>query len=147
MGGAGSLRLSMLYPEIFGTCFAFSAGISTDEELMNEAQESFDAYFGNISPSVIGKKGKDRINQAIKDYDVLRLAGTINEATLKSLNIYFDSGDDDWLTTVSSGELHKILTQRKIPHEYRVRNGGHDWEFWKASLPYGLEFANEHLER
>ena len=96
---------------------------------MNEAPESFDAYFGNISPSVVGKKGKARINQTIKDYDVLRLGKSVDESILKSLKIYFDAGDDYVLTTVSNGELHKILIQRNIAHEYRVRNGGPDWEY------------------
>ncbi|WP_299224947.1 alpha/beta hydrolase-fold protein [uncultured Psychroserpens sp.] len=141
MGGAGSLRLALKYHELFGVCAGFSAGISTEEEIMSESSDSFDSYFGRLSPSIIGSKGKDRITETYKDYDVLHLVNTKAAKLLKTVKIYFDCGDDDFLT-VGNAQLHIDLTKKEIPHEYRVRDGKHTWEFWKDSLHNGLIFIS-----
>lgn len=146
MGGSGSLRLALKYDTLFGVCAGFSPGISTDEELLTEGQESFDGYFGIISPSLIGKKGKERLTTTIKDYDVLNLVNTKNVELLKTVHIYFDCGDDDFLT-IGNSQLHIDLTKKGIPHEFRMRNGTHDWEFWKDSLPEGLKFISNTMSK
>ncbi|MBR9846846.1 MAG: esterase family protein, partial [Algicola sp.] len=145
MGGSGSLRLAFKYHTLFGACAGFSPGISTDEEILTEDQESFDSYFGRISPSAIGKKGKDRLTAAVKDYDVLRLVNSKDPEILKTVHVYFDCGDDDFLT-IGNSQLHIDMTKRGIPHEFRMRNGGHTWEFWKESLPYGLMFISNTMQ-
>ena len=145
MGGSGSLRLALKYDTLFGACAAFSPGISTDDEILVEDQESFDSYYGRISPSAIGKKGKDRLTAAVRDYDVLRLVNSKDPEILKTVHIYFDCGDDDFLT-IGNSQLHIDLTKKRIPHEFRMRNGGHTWEFWKESLPYGLTFISNTMQ-
>lgn len=145
MGGSGSLRWSFLYPNLFGTCAAFSPGISTTEEIINEASESFDYYFGQISPSIVGKKGKARLTKTMTDYDVLQLVETINTKLLKTINIYIDCGDNDMFRS-GSAKLHLSLSKKKIDHEYHVRDGIHDWEFWKDSLPEGLKFISSVMQ-
>lgn len=144
MGGAGSLRLSLKYHELFGSCAAFSAAIGTEEEIINENQESFEGYFGRISPSLIGAKGKDRINATIKDYNLFDMIDTKDPRLLKSVDIYFDCGDDDFLA-VGNAMLHIELTKKRIPHEYRVRDGAHTWNFWVDSLPVGLVFISNSM--
>ena len=144
MGGAGSLRLSLKYHDLFGACAAFSAGIGTEEEIINEGQESFDNYFGRISPSLIGVKGEARMNETIRDYNLFDMIKTKDKKSLKSVDIYFDCGDDDFLA-VGNATLHIELTKRRIPHEYRVRDGAHTWNFWVDSLPIGLVFINNSM--
>ncbi|WP_435413726.1 alpha/beta hydrolase [Psychroserpens mesophilus] len=142
MGGAGSLRLALKYDSLFGACAGFSSGISTEEEILSEDQESFDSYFGRISPSAIGSKGNDRLTPAVKAYDVLRLVNSKDPDRLKTVHIYFDCGDDDFLT-IGNSQLHIDLTKKAIPHEFRMRDGNHDWEFWRESLPSGLLFISQ----
>lgn len=146
MGGSGSLRLALKYHDIFGHCAAFSAGISTKEEIINEVQESFDSYFGRVSPSIIGKKGKARLTATMMDYDVLELVKIKDPELLKSVNLYFDCGDDDFLT-LGNSQLHIELTKRKIPHEFRMRDGAHTWNYWQDSLPEGLEFISNMIRK
>ncbi len=141
MGGSGSLRLAFKHHEIFGACAAFSAGISTEEEIKAEPSETFDAYFGRISPSIIGKKGKDRLTETMRDYDVLNLVKNKDVKLLKTVAIYFDCGDDDFLT-LGNTQLHIDLTKKGIPHEFRMRDGGHTWSYWRDSLPIGLQFIS-----
>ncbi len=144
MGGAGSLRLALKYHDLFGACAAFSAGLGTEEEIINEDQGSFDYYFGRISPSTIGVKGKDRMNATLKDYSLYDMVKTKNKNQLKSVDIYFDCGDDDFLA-IGNATLHIELTKRGIPHEYRVRDGAHTWNFWVESLPIGLTFIGNSM--
>lgn len=144
MGGSGSLKLSLKYPDIFGSCAAFSSGILTREEVLSSPQNSYDDYFGRISPSSIGKKGDERFTAAYNDYDILYWVRNKNPEELKKVNIYFDCGDDDFLT-VGNSMLHIEMTKKNIPHEFRMRDGAHTWNFWQDSLPIGLEFISDHM--
>lgn len=144
MGGAGSLRLSLKYHNLFNACAAFSAGISTEEELISENSGGFEDYFGRISPSVVGLKGEARLNKTIRDYNLFDLIKTKDSKLLKSVDIYFDCGDDDFLA-IGNAMLHIELTKKRIPHEYRVRDGSHTWKFWVDSLPVGLVFISNSM--
>ena len=144
MGGAGSLRLAIKYHEVFGSCAAFSSGITTDEEVINVNQKNYDNYFCRISPSAIGVKGDARNTEAIKEYNVFQLVETKDAELLKTVDIYFDCGDDDFLA-IGNSMLHIELTKKEIKHEYRVRDGAHTWNFWINSLPDGLEFISESM--
>lgn len=146
MGGAGSLKLALKYHETFGSCAAFSSGILTKDEILASDQESYDDYFGRISPSSIGAKGEARITDAYNDYDVFHLIDTKAPELLKTVHIYFDCGDDDFLA-IGNAMLHVELTKKGIPHEYRVRDGAHTWNFWQDSLPIGLEFISDTMRK
>lgn len=142
MGGSGSLRLALKYHTIFGACAGFSSGISTEEEIIAESQNSFDNYFGRISPSAIGATGEARLTPAIKENTVFELLKTKPIEDIKTVNIYFDCGDDDFLA-IGNAMFHIELRKMGIPHEYRVRDGSHTWNFWVNSLPIGLEFISD----
>jgi enterochelin esterase-like enzyme len=43
--------------------------------------------------------------------------------------------------------LHVVLTDRKIPHEFRVRDGAHTWEYWRTGIADGLKFIGERFRR
>jgi S-formylglutathione hydrolase FrmB len=55
---------------------------------------------------------------------------------------YIDCGDDDFLYEGNS-LVHIAMREREIRHEYRVRDGGHTWTYWRASLPSVLEFVSQ----
>lgn len=145
MGGAGSLRLALKYHNLFNACAAFSSAILTEEEIVNSPQRNYDDYFGRISPSAIGSKGESRITDAVKEYLIFDLIDTKNSGELKTVDIYFDCGDDDFLA-IGNSLLHIELLKKGIPHEYRVRDGAHTWNFWVDSLPTGLEFISRSLD-
>lgn len=140
MGGSGALRLALIYPELFGACAAFSSGIFTDEQVENMDQKFYNNYFGRLSSKMIGLKNSERITKEYSDYNILSLLNT-TKADLKNTNLYFDCGDDDFLT-IGNALLHIELTKMKIPHEFRMRDGKHDWEYWNKSISYGLQFIS-----
>lgn len=144
MGGYGSLVNSMHHTDLFSACAAFSAGVFTDEELASQPQEMYDLMFGQL----YGEKltGSDRLTSHWKKYSVINLAETVPEDQLKSVRIWIDCGDDDFLT-IGNASLHIALTKRQIPHEYRVRDGSHSWEYWRTGLVDGLGFIGKGFHR
>ncbi len=142
MGGAGALRLALKYDQHFGACAAYSSAIFTEESVTSSDQESMDGYISKAMPDMVGTKGKNRLNKSYKEYDVLQWVKNKDPELLKTVKIYFDCGDDDFLT-LGNAQLHKELLVRQIPHEYRVRDGAHTWPFWRESLPVGLKFISD----
>ena len=140
MGGNGALMLSMHYPDLFSSCVAMSAGTFTDEEILGDT--SYDQYFGNI----YGPKTKDKVSEHWKANSPLYLLDSVDKEKLKSIRFYIDCGDDDFLYKGNSA-LHVKMRDLGIPHEYRVRQGGHEWSYWRTGLYDGLKFISEKFHR
>lgn len=140
MGGNGSLLLAMRNPDLFSTCVAMSAGTFTDEEIL--ANDKYDHYFKNI----YGEKPKNGVSEHWKANSPLHLLDNVELKKLKSIRWYLDCGDDDFLYKGNSA-LHVKMRNLGIEHEYRVRNGGHQWSYWRTSLHDGLIFISEKFRR
>jgi enterochelin esterase-like enzyme len=144
MGGAGTLRFAMLYPELFGAAAAYSSAVGTDEEMISGGQQGFDGYWGRVLGT--GLKAEARLSDYYRKNSILDIAKTADINKLNSVRIYFDCGDDDFLA-VGNASLHIEMLDRGIRHEYRVRDGAHNWDFWRTSLPIGLKFIGEGFTR
>ena len=144
MGGYGALILSMRYPDVFSSCVALSSGTVTDEEVTSWSDSQYDHYFG----SIYGKnlKGRERITEHWKSHNPIDLVESGDPKKLKSVRYYIDCGDDDFLYRGNS-TLHIKMRDQSIPHEYRVRNGGHVWEYWRTGLYDGLNYISESFHR
>ena len=140
MGGNGALLLSMHHPDLFSSCVAMSAGVFTDEEII--ANDQYDQYFKDI----YGEKPKNDVSEHWKANSPLYLLETVEKEKLKSIRFYIDCGDDDFLYKGNSA-LHLKMRDLEIPHEYRVRNGGHEWSYWRTGLFDGLKFISETFHR
>lgn len=46
-----------------------------------------------------------------------------------------DIGDKEGTLCESNEELHRLLLERQIPHEWEVRSGGHDFTCWNTARP------------
>lgn len=51
-------------------------------------------------------------------------------------------GDDDFLL-LDNFEVVKALRETGIPHQFRVRDGAHTWDFWRETLPSALTWISE----
>ncbi|WP_346858393.1 alpha/beta hydrolase family protein [uncultured Draconibacterium sp.] len=140
MGGNGSLLLAMRNPDLFTSCVAMSAGTFTDEEII--ANDQYDAYFKNI----YGAKPKNDVSEHWKANSPLHLLDSVDIKKLKSIRWYIDCGDDDFLYKGNSA-LHVKMRNLEIPHQYRVRNGGHEWSYWRTGLFDGLKFIADDFHR
>lgn len=56
-----------------------------------------------------------------------------------------DIGDKEGTLCESNEELHRLLLERQIPHEWEVRSGGHDFTCWNTALPKAFRFINEYF--
>ena len=144
MGGHGSLVMALKHPDLFAACAPLSAAIYTDEQHMNRKQDSYEAYFGMIYGQ--GLEGQARITDHYKSYAALHLVAEMPVEEVSKVRYYIDCGDDDHLT-IGNSELHILMDQREIPHEYRVRDGAHNWTYWRTALPDALKFISESFTR
>lgn len=140
MGGNGSLLLAMHHPELFSTCVAMSSGTFTDDEIIG--MDTYDHYFGKI----YGDKPKNGLSDHWKANSPLHLLDTVDKDKLKSVRWYIDCGDDDFLYKGNSA-LHVKMRELGIPHEFRVRNGGHEWSYWRTGLYDGMKYISEKFHR
>jgi len=136
MGGWGTLVYSLRHPDMFAACAAFSSAVWSDDEIINESEEDWKAFgehlFGPFS-------GKARINETFKSYSPFHIIKDNPADMFKSLRMYIDCGDDDFLTK-GNCMLHIALKEMNIQHEFRVRDGAHQWSYWRSGIVEGLKF-------
>jgi len=72
-------------------------------------------------------------------YSPYSLVCEMPEDQLSSVRWYFDCGDEDF-GSKGNALMHIALCDKKIPHEYRVRDGAHNWTYWRTALPEVLKF-------
>ena len=140
MGGYGSLLYAIHHPELFSACAAMSPGIRTDEQINDMPHKDYLRRYGSAMGEL--KEGEPRITDFWKQNSILYLVKQMKEEQKKLVRFYIDIGDDDFLYEASS-LLHISMRDLNIPHEYRVRNGSHDWEYWRRGLPDVLTFVSE----
>lgn len=125
MGGHGAMWLSFRHADVFGAAASMSGGV----DLM-ESVGKFD----------ISKRLGDTSNW--HGYSVLN---AIEQKPSDSLALLFDCGIND-IFIEGNRSLHRKMLQLKITHDYTERPGAHNWDYWKASLPYHLLFFRRYFD-
>ncbi|RNI33017.1 esterase family protein [Rufibacter immobilis] len=144
MGGYGSLILSMKHPELFAAVAPLSAAVYTNEEFQNITDERYTKTFASIYGQY--PQGQQRLSAHWYQNSVLKIIETTPVDSLKKMKYYIDCGDDDFLIKGNMA-LHAALIDKKVPHEFRVRDGGHTWTYWRTALPEVLKFVGETFHR
>lgn len=140
-GGYGSLLYSIRHPELFGTCFAMSPAIRPHELIQNMSEEEFlRLYRTCVAPN--HKDGDERLTEFFFDHDILTLVKQMPDAQKNAVRYFIDCGDDDYLGSGTT-LLHLEMLKKGVPHELRIRDGAHNWEYWKVSLPMALGYFLE----
>lgn len=140
MGGYGSLVLSMRHPDLFCAAAPLSAGIFDDEAMVTMPDANWNQTFAQLFGRNL--KGKDRLNKSWQEYSVLQIVATHPAEDLKKVRYWIDCGDDDFLTK-GNCLLHIALSEKKIPHEFRVRDGAHSWTYWRTGITDALQFIGQ----
>jgi enterochelin esterase-like enzyme len=132
MGGEGTFIYALHHPELFSSACPLSAvtGPRSIEELKNYRRWQ----------GVEGITDADK-ESYFKRYSVLSLIENMPDAQKKAVRWYIDCGDDDFLYEGNS-LVHIAMRKKEIPHEFRVRDGAHNWTYWRASLPKVMEFVS-----
>lgn len=132
MGGGGTFRYAMERPDLFDSACPMSA--STGPVRLEDVDRYF-ARRGETNPSMEEKEKYFRersVVAQIEDGDVEKL---------RSVRWYIDCGDDDFLYE-GNALVHIAMRKKEIPHEYRVRDGAHNWKYWRESLVDVLQFIS-----
>lgn len=140
MGGYGTLVYALKHPDLFSGCAALSAGIMSDEVLINASREKWDGQYGLLyGPNL---SGKDRITKSFKENSPFYIVKNSDPEKIKRVQIYIDCGDED-IHSESNSLFHVLLLNEKISHEFRVRDGKHQWNYWRSGLLDALKFIGE----
>lgn len=142
MGGFGALNLHLRHLDVFGTTVPLSISVRTDEQYMTEDASGWDDQWGRLFGEP-GFKGKDRITEYYKQNSPYYILSQMSAADINKLNIYIDNGDKEQTLCRSNEELHILMRNLNIPHEFRVRDGGHSFQYWCSALPNALRFIND----
>ena len=140
MGGYGTLIYSLKYPELFAAAAPLSGAVFTDDEIVSTPQDRWEITFGQLYGR--GLKDKARLNNFWYNNSILKLVETKSADDLKEVRYWIDCGDDDFLTK-GNCMLHLALTAKKVAHEFRVRDGAHNWTYWRTGITDALHFIGE----
>lgn len=146
MGGYGSLIHSLKYPSMFSACAALSAAVWSNEEVKTLPKERYTKLFSKIYGANSEAEGDDRLSKHWKEHSVIDLVKTLPSDSLKKVRLYIDCGDDDFLT-VGNMSLHIALKEKNIKHEFRMRDGYHNWDYWRSGIYDALRFIAKGFDR
>jgi len=140
MGGYGTLIYALKYPQLFAAAAPLSAAVFAEDEMTKMSDGQWENVFGSLYGK--GLKGVDRLNNAWNSNSVLKIVETKSADELKKVRYWIDCGDDDFLTK-GNCLLHLALTDKKVPHEFRVRDGAHTWTYWRTGISDALKFIGD----
>ena len=136
MGGGGAFIYALRHPEMFSSACPLSGVMG--ELSFNEFYRKNEVKFKTLK--------RETIYNYYSNHNALSIIKNQTDANLKNVKWYIDCGDDDFLFEGNS-MVHIALKKRGIPHEYRVRNGSHNWTYWRESLPKVLTFISDYFHQ
>jgi S-formylglutathione hydrolase FrmB len=82
------------------------------------------------------------VNEYFEKHNAISMVNSLESEKFKNIRWFIDCGDDDFLFEGNS-LIHIAMKKKEIPHEYRVRQGAHNWTYWRESLPVVLQFISD----
>jgi S-formylglutathione hydrolase FrmB len=134
MGGYGAVRNGLKYSDTFGTILSYSAALITDEVArMREGEGNhmapysyYQHTFGDPKHLLkTDKNPKFLAEQCVKSKTLPRL--------------FLSCGSEDFLYAPNA-DFHAYLDAIGYPHEWWVKPGIHDFDFWNAAMPASLDW-------
>tara|TARA_B100000989_G_scaffold294754_1_gene274452 strand:- start:2325 stop:3185 length:861 start_codon:yes stop_codon:yes gene_type:complete len=136
MGGGGSFLYALHRPDLFSSAAPLSAwmGPKNLEEMRQFADRE------NI------KFDEKNLEDFLNTNNPLRIIDQMDTKDINTVRWYIDCGDDDFLYEGNS-HMHIKMRDKKVNHEFRIRDGGHSWTYWRTALPNVLSFISDHFHR
>lgn len=133
MGGGGTFVYALRHPELFSSACPLSASCGP---LNMEEMQRYKTRPGMQDAT------DAQLKTYYKKHSVPEMMRNMPDDQKKAVNWFIDCGDDDFLYEGNS-TVHIEMRKKEIPHEYRVRNGAHNWTYWRESLPVVLSFISD----
>ncbi len=135
MGGGGCTKYAQHHSDMFSSCYAMSA-------LMNIPEQS-------TAPSQNQAEKMEILTKSVQENNCIKYvdeAGAETKAKLLTVKWFVDCGDDDFLLDRNI-EFTQSMRKAGIPFEFRVRDGGHTWEYWHSALYNCLAFVSRNFAK
>lgn len=135
MGGGGCVSYAQRHPELFCAAYAMSALMDTPD-------------FGQPAPAADATDKVSLLTKAVNSLSCIKYVQNADEPAkqnLRSLAWFVDCGDDDFLLPRNI-EFTQAMRMAGIPCEFRVRDGGHTWEYWHSALYTALPFVSRNFK-
>jgi S-formylglutathione hydrolase FrmB len=140
MGGYGALKFGLKSP---GT-FAFAGSLSGALAATTWTEDDLKSLKG-INDSLLVAFGP-RDSPQRKANDIFEIARGLSTSRAAALHyFYFDCGTEDFFLGVNE-QFAALLTEKKVPHEFRELPGAHGWQYWDQQVKELLKIAAEKLE-
>lgn len=123
MGGGGAVVYALRHPELFSSACPLSG-------LLDDFPQP-----RNYDPAFIA---------SVSDNSPVRLLEEMTEqqlAAIRSVRWWVDCGDDDFLYEANL-RFYTLMRRRNVPLQYRMRDGGHTWNYWRTGLTPILGFVS-----
>ena len=121
MGGHGAMYLSIRHQDIFGSVGSISGGVDIRP------------FPGNWGIS----KRLGTIEQKPENWEKHTVINLVDGLKNGALNILIDCGSDDFFYKVNCN-LHEKLRKTGIAHDFYIRPGTHNWDYWRNAIQYHL---------
>ncbi len=132
MGGGGTFYYALHRPDLFASACPLSASARIVEK------DSAKSYMKRRGMEDATEK---QVEEWLKKYDIHGIIKNMPKEQKNAIRWFIDCGDDDFLYEGNS-LVHISMRENEIPHEFRVRDGKHDWTYWRASLYDVLNFIS-----
>lgn len=130
MGGHGALFLAIRHTDTFGVAGSMSGGVDLTYNVNNWGiKDHLGAY-----------------EEKPLRWDSLSVVNMISTLPPNQLALIIDCGTDDFFFRINQ-QLHQILLDHQISHDYIVRPGAHNWDYWSNAIAYQLLFFSEFFEK
>lgn len=137
MGGYGALKFGLKYPELFTIAGSFSGALGAAEI----TEKNFPGSIGKSIDAIFGSADSDT-RRANDIFDIVRNATPEKIKTLPYF--YIDCGTEDFLFQTNR-DFISLLTEKKIPHEYRQLPGTHNWQYWDSQVKEFFQVAAQKM--
>ncbi|HYN05230.1 MAG TPA: alpha/beta hydrolase family protein, partial [Vicinamibacteria bacterium] len=139
MGGYAALHIAFEQPGLV-------RAVATHSAMLLERIPSADQGAGRWHMAAFNKVFGDPIDAALwAENDPLAWARTVDPKTAPSL--YLDCGAEDrYGLATGNRDLHEILDERGIAHNFELPPGDHGYEFVRARLEKSLRFLGDALK-
>jgi Predicted esterase len=133
MGGYGSLKFGMKYPDMFLLSGSFSGALGAASFPSNGPNQglmkSLNIIYGPMD------------SETRKANDIFKMVREITPDKTKALPfLYIDCGTEDFLFQ-NNRDFIDLLVEKKVPHEFRQLPGGHTWPYWDKQVQEFLRLA------
>lgn len=130
MGGGGTIGYALRHSEMFSTAYAMSAlaGMVDNTWISRDPNERRRIFMHSV------------VNN--NNITIVENADKAMRDKIATVRWFIDVGDDDFLLE-NNMDFIRAMHKLRVPHQLRVRDGSHTWQYWQEALHIALPYISE----